>query len=212
MLTVTPIVTSAPAIEPVTLTQAKTHCRLDPDFDADDTYLNGLIAVARRQVENYCGRALITQTVTLTADAFPRSRPGGRWEWDGVRQFDDPAMRLPMGKARSVTSVAYVDANGDTQAMSSSAYHATLASEPARVSPAYGTCWPVTRCQTGAVTVVYVAGYGDTAASVPAEIRHAMLLLVGHLYEQRQPLNIGNIVNALPFTIEALLSSYRVFA
>jgi peptide/nickel transport system permease protein len=54
--------TTAPASEPITLTEAKAHLRVD--FDDDDTLITAMIAAARGYVEEHCNRALLTQTVT----------------------------------------------------------------------------------------------------------------------------------------------------
>jgi len=43
------------------------------------------------------------------------------------------------------------------------------------------------------------------------DIKLAMLLLVGHWYENREPVNIGNISTTLPYGFEALLEPYRIF-
>lgn len=204
-------VTTAPAAELVTLIQAKAHCRITTTDE--DTLVTSLLTAARAHLEHECRRAFINQTVTLTADAFPRLACRGRWawEWDGDRLYPDDAMRLPWGRVQSVTSVSYVDANGVSQTMDAAAYHVDTASEPCRVTPAYGTCWPITRCQTGAVTVVYVAGYGATAASVPVPIYQAALLLINHFFVERQPINVGNITTPLDYTIEALIGPHKVY-
>ena len=49
-----------PAIEPVSLTEAMQHLRLDGQYDAD--YVQALITAARTTLEQYCWSAFITQT------------------------------------------------------------------------------------------------------------------------------------------------------
>ncbi len=44
------------------------------------------------------------------------------------------------------------------------------------------------------------------------DVKLALMLLVGHWYENREPVNIGNIVSALPFGFESLLEPYRFIA
>ena len=51
---------SAPAIEPVTLSEAKLHLRVDGNDD--DTLIQGLIQTARVDVETISLHKLITQT------------------------------------------------------------------------------------------------------------------------------------------------------
>ncbi len=49
-----------PAIEPVSITEAQQHLRLDGQFDAD--YIQSLITAARTILEQYCWSAFVTQT------------------------------------------------------------------------------------------------------------------------------------------------------
>ena len=74
-----------------------------------------------------------------------------------------------------------------------------------------GQSWPGTTLKTAAgVTITFVAGYGATSASVPESIRQAILLLVGHWYENREAtVGVGNM-QVLPMGVKALLSDYRV--
>lgn len=200
--------TTAPEIEPISAEDAKAHLRLESS-DEDGT-VDGLIVAARQLVEAQTNRALITQVVTLTADRFPCCCGDGWHEFDGVRSREN-SIKLWGGRVQSVTSIHYTDADGTDQVWGTSNYRVDTTSEPARITPAYGKTWPTTRCQTGAVTVVYEAGYGDDAEDVPQAIRQAVLLYVGHLYENRQPVSIGNIVTPIPMSVESLLNPYRVF-
>lgn len=51
-----PILVTAPTIEPVSLSEAKTHCRID--YDDDDTLIEGWISVAREYFEDRTGLTL----------------------------------------------------------------------------------------------------------------------------------------------------------
>ena len=62
-------VTSQPGVEPVTLTEAKVHLRVDSTDD--DAYINTLISVTRQLCESYTGLSFITQTRRVTMDRFP---------------------------------------------------------------------------------------------------------------------------------------------
>jgi len=56
------------------------------------------------------------------------------------------------------------------------------------------------------VTVTWWGGYGASGSDVPAAIRHAILMHVGHLYERR--LAADNVAsNEVPFGVKALLDS-----
>lgn len=186
---------TAPATEPITVAEAKLHLRVDGADE--DLLIQSLIAAARAYAEAFTHRALITQTWDLKLGAFPC---GDIW--------------LPKPPVSSVTSISYVDANGDTQTWASSNYTADLPSGPearmGRITPAYSVSYPTTRDVVNAVTVRFVCGYG-AASAVPDAIRHAMRMMVAHWYEQREPVNIGNITTVLPMTVESLLWPYKAF-
>lgn len=180
-------------VEPVTAAEAKAHMRiLNAD---DDTYIEGLITAARQHAEHYTERAFVTQTWTLKLDRFPD-------------YFGD--IRLPKPLLISVSSITYVDLDGTTQTLSSALYEVDAQSQPARIRPAYGQSWPTTRDQFNAVTITYTAGYGAAATAVPKAIKQAIMIMVAHWYENREPIITGTIVAEVPMSANALLGPYRV--
>lgn len=184
------IVTVEPAIEPISLATAKLHCKID-DGD-DDALVSALITTARRWCEARLGQQLITATRKLFLDELC-----GR------------EITLPYSPLQSVTSVQYVDSGGTTQTWSSSLYDVDANDKPGRIRPAWGQVWPAFRYQMNAITVTYVCGYGTAETDVPAPIRQAMLLLIGHWYENREAVTIGNALSFqdIPLTVESLLMS-----
>lgn len=185
------ILVTAPAAEPITLTEAKAHLRVTGTDE--DTLIAALIAAARQNLDGrdgWLGRSLMPQTWELRLYAFPAS------------------ITIPLPPLQSVDSIKYIDLDGDEQTLDPALYQ-VVAGEPARIVPAYGQTWPSTRCQPEAVRVRFTAGYAD-AASVPAPIKAAILLNVGTLYRDRETVNIGNIVAELP-TVSLLLSPFRVW-
>lgn len=62
-------VVTAPAVEPITLTEAKLHCKVD--LTTDDDLITPLIVAAREEIERRTWRALITQTLELVLSAWP---------------------------------------------------------------------------------------------------------------------------------------------
>ena len=182
-----------PAVEPVTVADAKGHLRIT--HDDENGYIEGLIEAARAHVEEMTGRALITQSWVLTLDEFPA---------DGV-------VKLPRPPVQSVTAVRYVDSDGATQVVPAADYALHAAEDPATVSLAYSKPWPTARDQRGAVEVEYVAGYGNTGADVPPNLLHAIKLLVAQMYAFREPEISGTIVSKVGHTVDALIGPYRVW-
>ena len=192
---------SAPASEPITTAEAKTHLRVDTSDD--DTYIDTLITAARRYCEGVQNRAYINQTWVLSLDEWPSKS----------------YMELPRAPLSSVTSIAYLDTAGASSTWDSANYIAQTAREPGRIYLADGISWPIASLYpAGGVRITYVAGYGATESSVPAQVKHMIKLLVGHWYEAREPIiqggsGIGGLRTAtvLPYNLEALLQMDRVW-
>lgn len=181
-------ITTDPTCEPVSTTEAKEFLRYDSD--AANATIDQLVKAARRLVEQWEWRALITQTITLKLDAFP-SDP-------------DDVIHLPRPPLQSVTSIKYVDSDGVTQTIDSANYDVDTTSEPGRVKPSYGNVWPTPRVQNNAVEVIYVAGYGDDGKSVPEDTRLAIRMLVAHFWRNREAVSEYNL-KEVPLGMEALL-------
>lgn len=157
---------TAPTTYPVTLAEAKAHCRVDASDE--DTLITALITAATEMAEQKTGRAIMPQTWSLSLDAFPDEI------W---------LTRVPV---QSITSVKYFDADGVEQTLNSSQY--SLLRDDfgfARVVRAYGVVWPNTQARDAAVTVEYVAGYID-AAAVPEAIKQWVKLMISTMYENRE--------------------------
>lgn len=191
---------TAPTTEPISLEEAKLHLRVATDQTDEDELIASLVVAAREHIETYTNRALITQTWYWKADAFP---------------YWNAPIVLPRPPLSSITSVSYVDANGSTQtwAAGSSGYQLVKPTGPkaqyATIWPSYQQIYPVTRYQPEAVTIEYVCGYGNET-NVPESIKHAMKLLIGHLYENREAVTLDASPVELPLAIPALLGSYTV--
>lgn len=182
-------VVTAPAVEPVSLTEAKLHCRVD--VSTDDDLITALVQAAREIAEDISRRALITQIWKLILDEFP----------------DTDEIKIPLPPLQSVTSITYKDQDGNASTFSSDDYIVNTDSEPGKVVLAYGSSWPSTTLYpTGAVTIQFTAGFGDASTDVPEKYRQAMLLLIGHFYENREAIaTTGAVPKEIPFGVEALL-------
>lgn len=190
-------VVTPPAVEPITVDEAKDWLRLD--LDDDNATLAVLIGAARRAVSTRLRRALIRTTIDLTLDGFPstRCRPGV-WRPETTGRFpEETAIRLPFPPLASVSSITYLDPAGASVVLSPSLYRVTGAN-PARITPAAGRSWPAALDVPGSVVVRFVAGYGPAPSDVPESIRLAIRVLVALYYEGREtPGEIPKGVDAL---------------
>ncbi len=182
-------VTTAPAIEPVTLAEAKLHLRVDADDD--DALITSLIVAARIWCEGFQNRAFITQTITGYLDRFANS------------------ISLPQPPLISVESIKYFDTGGDQQTLSDSIYDVDTTSEPGLITLAFNQSWPAIRSVHHSVEIIFKAGYGDAGSDVPDTVKSAMKLLIGHLYEHRETVCDGKL-EEVPMTTKFLLTLDRV--
>ena len=192
-------VVTPPTQEPVDIDALKLHLKIDTNVDEGVIATLGL--AAREYLEAATRRTFIYTTLDYTLDAFPCG-----------------PIVLPMPPVSSVTSVSYVDTNGDTQVWAAGAtgYRTSLPqgphAEPGQIFPAYGIQYPVTRCQKDAVTVRFVAGYGPSRSSVPAMLIAAHKHLVEHWYVNRGVLDAGinSVTSKIPMGLEAMIGAFKL--
>lgn len=188
---------SAPALEPVTLIEAKDHIKVELDVTADDALISELVAAARESMEEFLWRFLISQQWKLHLDDFPT---------DGER-----TIHIPRPPTITLDRIDYIDTDGNSQQLAATEYRVVglKTEDGARVTEAYNKTWPSTRDVTAAVTVTFTGGYGANPSSVPATIRSAILETVAHWYEQRQPTVVGKAVNRMPLTALEKVELFR---
>lgn len=179
-------VTTAPAIEVWTLNEVKNYLKVDTS--ADDTLITALIQSAREVAERYLNQALITQTITEKLD-----------------RLSNPTIYLSISPVITVTSFQYNDEVNSVQTFASSNYIVDNFLKPARLALEYNATWPTLYGNINDVTIVYTAGYGSTAASVPFQIRQSILMMIADSYDNRE-----DYVKKLPTASEYLLDQYRV--
>lgn len=182
---------SGPSVTPVSVSEAKLHLRVDNTVE--DTLIEGLIgaAVAHLDGLGVLGRAIITQSwATWVGNA-----PG--------------CVRLPVGPFQSLTSVEYYDTDNAFQTATLSDYETRLDGDFVIVQPKSGFSWPGAYSRQDAIKITYVAGYGDAGTDVPQSIRQAILLLVGHWYENRMAVSEAKM-SEVPLAVDALIGIERV--
>ena len=200
-----PVLVTPPATTPVSLVEAKAHLRVD--FSDDDTLIEGLIKAATDHLDGWTGilgRCLVEQTWAET--------------------LDSGSCALGLGPVIEIVSV---EAGGET--VDPSLYG--LRTDAGGRS--YVDC-----AISGPVTVTYTAGYatipevpevpavepgeGDppdppgspavpatpAQSTVPAALKAAILLLVGHWYHNREAVVSGS-TGELPLAVASLIAPYR---
>ncbi|HEX5998051.1 MAG TPA: head-tail connector protein [Hyphomicrobiaceae bacterium] len=189
------LLTAGPAVEPVTLAEAKVHLRVDTDVE--DTLIASLIVTSRLHVEASLGLALITQSWTWFRDAWP---PG-------------PAVDLPLRPIQSIAAVRTYDAGDIPTTLDPAAYFLDSTGTPPRLVRHGALPWPRIWPEPGRIAngieITFTAGYGPIAEAVPSPIRQAILILIAHWHEHRTPIEDGPHAAPVPTMVVDLLAPYR---
>lgn len=185
------VMRTAPVSEPVTVEEAKAYLRIDGS--SEDTLISSLILTSRLHIEAALGLALMTQEWSLVLDGWPAS---------GV-------VRLPLRPIQAVSEVRVLDADGSPSVVDTQSYVVDTAGTPPRLI-ATEAGWPKPGRAANGIEIDFKAGYGTSSADVPEPIRKALLLLVAHWYEHRDPIEIGAQSAAIPADVSRLLMPHRM--
>lgn len=180
---------AAPAETPISLAEVKAQIRVD--HADEDTYITSLIDAATGFVDaqGVLGRAMVTQG------------------WSQAYQNPPSQVSLHILPAQSLEAVKYYDENNDIQTATLADYELVSEAYCAYVQPVSGKSWPTAYDRPDAVIIEYTAGYGD-ASDVPAAVKHGMLMLVAHWYQNRETVVFGT-PNTLPMGFTDLLNIER---
>lgn len=184
----TPLALTPPAVEPVSLTEAKDFLRIVSNDE--DELLGTLITAARLMIEAAAGRLLIEQGWRIVLDDWPQ---GGE-------------IRLPLSPVRSLTAARVHPATGPAETVAPSSLMLVEGSDPPLIAIAAPV--PAPGRAHAAIEIDLVAGFGATRETVPAPLRQAVLRLACRWFEHR-----GDVVSRdaawLPAEIAALVGPFR---
>lgn len=175
--------TVAPTVTPVSVADCKRHLAIVDSND--DVYLTSLIEAATAMIDgpSGIGIALCPQTYRYSMEAL----------W--------PSFTIPVYPVLDVVSVAWSNRDGVAQA--STDFRVDTDCNPARVY--LKDTYQNYDTQTGTIKVTFRAGFN----SVPADLKQAILLIVGHLYENREATSTIKL-ETVPMAVETILARYRV--
>lgn len=183
---------SAPPSAAVPVRAFAEHLRLGTGF-ADDGALDGLLETYLRSamaaIEARIGRALLTRPFT----------------WTLTRWRDDASQGLPVAPVRSVDAITLQDADGAEEAVDPAVWSVLRDGQRPRLVGKFGRSLPRIP-RGGHAEIRFTAGFGDTWAAVPADLRQAVFLLAAHYFENRAATDAPA---TMPFGVLVLLESYR---
>jgi uncharacterized phiE125 gp8 family phage protein len=193
----------------VSLTEARRQTNTE-DFHDDDALLTSLCDLVTYHLDVGGGltrRPLLTQTWEYLAsgpicsadllEARLRKLPLSA----GFRL--DRAPLQAVEKVEAMQSGAYVEIPREqfvTRRLSDGATWLRLAAD---------LSWPTCDFDEEAWRITVRLGYGDAASDVEPALRHAALLLLGHLYQNREAVSAAGNLTETPLGFESLIGPHR---
>jgi uncharacterized phiE125 gp8 family phage protein len=178
-----------PAAEALTLADVKAHLRIEDA--AEDALLAGLIATARDHLERMTGLALISRTMRLYLDAWPRAR----------------VLDIAHGPVQAITDIRVFDASGAESGMDLAGLVLDGAARPARLwlrsTPAPGQA-------LNGIEIDFIAGFGEAGTDVPDTLKRAMLVHIALMYEFRGAVPLDQQPAAVPDGYERLIAPFLI--
>lgn len=160
-------IVTAPTVEPITLDEALVQCHANQGVE--DDYFYDLIRTVREDAEKFTRRAFIEQSLRITFDGLPAF----------------PIM-IPRPPLIEVTSFSLFDIDDTETSIALSDLLIDTYSQPGRIALTHGYSLPsVTLRELNSIVIVYKAGFGTTATTVPRNAKMAMLMHLGYLNDCR---------------------------
>jgi uncharacterized phiE125 gp8 family phage protein len=185
------VMTSGPAVEPLSLAEAKAHLRIDSSVE--DLLISSLITTSRLHIETALSLALVSQTWSYFIDALPPSA----------------TITLPLHPIQSVAAVrAYANDDAAT-ILPLTSFQLDTHSKPTRIICRETITPPISLRRANGIEFSIIAGFGPTPNDVPGPIRRALLLLIAHWYENRDP--VAATASGIPAEVSDLLAPWRSF-
>lgn len=171
---------------PVLLDDARSHLRVTGSDE--DMLITQQLAAAVAAVSERTGRRLGTET------------------WSASYSSVSGDLDLPMAPVQSITSITYWDANDAQQTAQLTDFYFFADDDFATLRPKPGRAWPSANSnRMDAITVTFVAGYSP----IPAPLRTAVLMTLGHLFENREAVSVGLSVAEFPVGVADMVDLYR---
>lgn len=185
MWTITSV--GVPSEEPISLADAQGQC-MAPEVDFQDI-LQRLCKTARDHVERYCNMNFAVREIKMECQSWAE------------------LAALPVAPVTSITTVRYIGVDGIETVLDEAIYERSGDRFSPLVRLKSEQSWPPLSTVNPRITLTVSAG-GQT----PENVRHAMLLLVGHWFAVREAVNVGNLVSLVPAAVDDLLANDRRYS
>lgn len=178
------------AVEPVTLDEAKSVCRITGT--QDDILLSIMITSARQTIERYLNASVAEKTLHAT--------------W--IEPPDDDVLELPYGPHIAVSAVYRIDSEGTETLLTVNSDYWVYGDQDLvlKVNKYWSSSGSAAQ---QSIRVEYTAGYGnDSTETLPEVIRLAILKEVVTQYEMRENITPGGAAE-LSNEAKRLIAPYR---
>ena len=184
---------SAPPVAALPVAGLREHLRMAsgfalPDDPAEDAALVGFLRAAIATIEARTGKVLLTRRFRMRLEDW--REPAGQ--------------ALPLAPVLSVDAVEIEDRAGVRRQIEVGRYRLVPDAQRPRLAP-LGSSLPHVP-EGGSVSVIFLAGFGEQWADIPADLAQAVLLLAARYYEDRS-LESGAI--AIPQGVASLIERWR---
>jgi uncharacterized phiE125 gp8 family phage protein len=195
------IITALDTVSMISIEDCRKHLRLTDDGNSppahyDDDLVLGLLSAAREFVEGYTGLALTPRTLEIQLDKFPLNE-----------------IMLPVAPLVSLVSVKYLDEDNIQQTVLNTDCVLDTFQRPGWLLPAVGITWPSALDVVNAVAIRYNVGFSlrtdAQTLPLPKTLRVSVLLLLGHLYENREQSTEASL-QEIPLGIQSLCDLYKI--
>jgi uncharacterized phiE125 gp8 family phage protein len=168
-----------------------------------------MIQSATQMLEDYLSIKFVSQVWDFWMDSFPYSKDD-KW-WDGTRDGAISMLlgtakfiQLPTGRIISLDIFNTYQDDGIPIAATLTDFNVDIVNTKGRVSLKIGFSWPTTILRSiNGIQLRCTLGFGN-AASVPANIKLAVMEQAGFLFEHR-----GDETRTLPPSVLSLVSQYK---
>lgn len=190
---------SPPAVEPVTLAEAKVGLSID-DNRYDDLLQDLLIGAAREQAESIMNRKIVPQTRRWLIDRFPEPT-------------ESLKLHPELFPARSIASIQYLDTGGVQRTLAGSVYALDALNWPGYIQLQAGQSWPTDVADSAnAVQLEVVCGAWANGAEVPKKIKHWMITWIGTALRHREQFAAGFSVSEFPGRfVDGMLDEFKIY-
>ncbi len=185
-----PMLIAEPAMEPVSLAEAKAWLR--EDTTDEDQLIQTLLVSARLTLESWTRRFFITQGWRLVCDRWPL--PKGR----------NQTIDIAFAPFLAVTAIRIYDTDDIATVLSPTTYHCGVGDQGGRIL--FDNAPPAPGRAINGLEIDFTVGFGSTPTQIPEPLRRAILLLVAHWREHRGD---DNALMTFPPSALTLCAPYR---